>query len=129
MKTDMQEPYSGYSRDITGLSSNKLVDYLIRNSEYAYRFHFNKRNNYGRIIDFGGRIGEKTRRIKNVIVVEVDKEALKFMHENNIKCEDSIDKFDDESLDTIYCSHVLEHLINPSAYLEKFYKKLRRGEV
>ncbi len=97
-------------------------------SERAFRFHFDRSSYWGgRVVDFGGSIGAKTRMIRNVTVVEVDKSAQRWMRQNNVKFADSLDCFNDNSVDTIYCSHVLEHLEVPMDYLRSFRRKLKPG--
>lgn len=104
---------------------NKYTDWQ---SDYAFNFHFNRRSNWGDcVVDFGGNIGAKTAKILNVTVVEVDKSARKILRQKKIKYKESLDEFEDDSIDTIYCSHVLEHLTNYHDYLDKFHEKLKKG--
>lgn len=119
--------YTGYSSETLFSKMNKkeFEEYVHLTSEYSYRFCFNKNKNQGLIIDFGGRIGENTRLIDNAVVVEVDKEAIKWMKKNNIRCAENIDSFKDNSVDVIFCSHVLEHVEKPIEIINTFYKKLK----
>lgn len=117
--------YQGYSKGIIGLQD---LDGRIRfQSEYAYRFHFHKKSDWGSVIDFGGRLGERTRKIKNVTVVEIDAKARAWMTRHKIRNMKSLDGVADNSVDTIYCSHVLEHLESPSDYLKMFHRKLKKN--
>jgi len=119
---NIENSYNGHYKSISNIEIHiKKFQYL------GYYFHFKQNPNWGKkVLDFGGRIGEKTRLINNVIVVEIDDQARKFMKKNKIKCTKRIDSFKDNSIDTIYASHVLEHVDNPAMYLAKFYKKLKK---
>ncbi|MFA5930196.1 MAG: methyltransferase domain-containing protein [Candidatus Micrarchaeia archaeon] len=118
--------YQGYSKGVMDLQD--LDGHIRFQSEYAYRFHFRKRSDWGeRVIDFGGRLGEKTRKIKNVTVVEIDAKAREWMASHGIRNLESLEKMADHSVDTVYCAHVLEHLENPSEYLKLFHRKLKKN--
>ncbi len=122
------EFYQGYAQKKVFNEEKDIKEYIKLSSENALKFHFNNQTNWGKVVvDFGGRIGEKTQKIENVTVVEIDASARKWMNEKGVKCSDSIENFTDGSIDTIYCSHVLEHLENPMDYLRIFYRKLRVG--
>jgi ubiquinone/menaquinone biosynthesis C-methylase UbiE len=125
------DAYQGYAeKEVIGRQKN-LAEHIFYTSDFAHRFHFDKQSKQGKIVvDFGGRIGERTRKIENVTVVEIDASARKWMAENGVKCTGSIENFADASVDTIYCSHVLEHLENPMDYLRTFYRKLgKKGKL
>lgn len=117
------EFYQGYCANATELEE-KVNSF---NAEYSFHVHFHGESSWGNVIDFGGRIGEKTTLIKNTLVVEIDKVALKFMRRQGRKCVAKLDDVADGHADTIYCAHVLEHLENPLSYLREFKKKLSPG--
>jgi len=123
-----EEFYQGYSKKNELLKILGETDYFFYESSYSFYLHFKQNPNWGDVVvDFGGRLGEKTRMIKNVVVVEIDSGAREWMKKNNINCVKRIDSFPDNSIDTIYASHVLEHLEEPASYLKKFHKKLKKG--
>ncbi len=120
--------YQGYAEKEVLNRQQNLAEHIFYTSEFAFRFHFDKQCKQGKtVLDFGGRIGERTRKIENVTVVEIDATARKWMAENGVKCTDSIENFADGTVDTVYCSHVLEHLENPMEYLKTFYSKLGKN--
>ena len=122
------EGYQGYSQKTVVGKEKDLEEYIFFESEYAFRFHFGKWRDWGgKVVDFGGRLGEKTRKIGNVTVVEIDGTARKAMAGMGVQCKERLDSFKDGEIDTIYCSHVLEHLETPLDYLRLFYRKLKPG--
>jgi SAM-dependent methyltransferase len=90
-------------------------DYIDFESEYAFRFHFNRQADWGTVADFGGGVGQKTRKINNVVVIDLTAEIK------------SLEPFDDGHFDLIYCSGTLEHLDEPARYLKLFHRKLKAG--
>ncbi len=117
------EFYDGYfTRTVEGLDVEK---YVSSSSRKALREYFNNDPKQGFVIDFGGRIGEKTRMLDNVVVVEVDKTALEYMRKKGIRCAASMDEIKDGSADVVFACHVLEHVDNPQSYLMKFREKLK----
>jgi len=91
--------------------------------------NFNGKKDWnGKVLDFGGRIGERTSLLKNVIVAEIDESAIKFMKNNDIRCIDLkkenglYSKLQNSQL--IYASHILEHLKNPLKQLKRFHNIL-----
>ncbi|MCX6771189.1 MAG: methyltransferase domain-containing protein [Candidatus Micrarchaeota archaeon] len=124
----MKADYKDYFKMTLG--GFNLKDYVYFESEYAFRHHFDRTQPPGALLDFGGRIGEKTRRIGNVVVCEVDGSARRWMSEHGVKHVASIDKVENGSVGTVYASHVLEHLENPMEFLFKFNAKLgRKGRL
>lgn len=109
--------------------SRRMIQEGVSNlqRDYSFHIHFQGWRTWGRVLDFGGRIGEKTERIDNVVVIEIDDTARREMKRNGRKCQKRIDTIKNGNVDTIYCSHVLEHLENPLEYLMKFKRKLRQG--
>lgn len=110
-------------------NSINLEKYIVSSSKYALHYHFNQKNDWGNlVIDFGGRIGEKTRLLKNVVVVEKDKSALNWMNKNNINAitpEELETSYSNKNkVDLIYISHVLEHFSEPLQLLKQFYSYL-----
>jgi len=117
--------YQGYGTS-TISADEKEFAFL---SEYAFHMHFRGRphwrHDWGRVVDFGGRIGERTKLIDNVVVVEIDSVARKWMKEHGRECLESMDTIKDGSIDTLYSSHALEHLENPIDYLRLFARKMK----
>jgi SAM-dependent methyltransferase len=118
---EAHEKYQGYSASEINLEAREI---RFR-AEYAYHIHFQKKSDWGHIIDFGGRLGDRTSLIDDTTVVEIDKTAIAHMKANGRRCTESLDTEENGSADTIYCSHVLEHLEDPLAYLRLFARKLK----
>ena len=95
-------------------------------------YHFNGRKDWnGKVLDFGGRIGERTSFLKNVIVGEVDNSSINWMIKNNRDCLTVENNYALNpmlhNVQLIYASHVLEHLENPLIHLKQFYKILNEN--
>ena len=118
--------YQGYSaRTLKGLDLDK---YIKKGSAAALKRYFQGRTEWGKVVvDFGGRIGENTRLINNVTVVEIDKSAQKIMRDLNIQYKSGLEEFADTSIDTIFACHTLEHVTEPYRCLNSFRKKLKHS--
>lgn len=119
--------YSNYFN--TTLGTQEIDTFRKEMGKYFLSIHFNGRTIWGNgiVLDFGGRVGEKTTFLKNVVVVEHDSSAIRWMEENNILCSNSenlISDFRSKEIDMIYASHVLEHIPDPLQILHDFYKLL-----
>jgi len=82
------------------------------------------------VLDFGCGGGYLLKNIncKHKIGVEINPVAREFCEKtNNIKCLESIDEVEDESIDVIISNHCLEHVVNPYEIFTKMYKKLKVG--
>ena len=124
------EQYKNYGAKskLLELNENDLKNYDEYSSEDAFLRYFKGRDYWGdTVIDFGGRIGEKTRKIKNVTVVEIAEDSRRYMKEHGIRHTADIEAFKNGSVDLIFASHVLEHLSDPYEYLIKFKNKLKKG--
>lgn len=114
--------YQGYASNRYETMSEEYKKYI---QQYVLRIHFNGKADNGKTVDFGGSAGESTRLLKNVTVVEIDQEARDIMDEAKIPNHKDMNPIKDESIDTIYSSHVLEHVENPIDHLKEFYNKLK----
>jgi len=114
--------YQGYAKERRDSTSPEYIKYL---QHYVLNIHFNGKTDNGKTIDFGGSEGRPTRLIENVIVVEIDQQARDVMNKLGIPNLRNMDLIDDGSLDTVYSSHVLEHVENPFEQLKEFYRKLK----
>lgn len=114
--------YQGYATNRLESMSPEYVRYI---QEYVFLIHFNGKSDCGKIVDFGGSTGESTRLIKDVIVVEIDQKARDLMNKLGIPNLSNMDLIEEESLDTVYSSHVLEHVENPLGQLKEFHRKLK----
>lgn len=96
-------------------------------SESSLKTYFNNNPDHGVVIDFGGRIGEHTRKLKNCTVVEIDEASLNHMRRNKIPCQ-NIESFildtKDGSVDLVFCSHVFEHIPNPGTMMKIIREKM-----
>ncbi len=125
----ISEQYKNYKAKTLGnFNENDLKSYIEYSAEDAFLRYFKGKDYWGDIvIDFGGRVGDRTRRLRNVTVVEIAEDSREYMKKLGIRHETSIDKFKDGSVDLIFASHVLEHLHDPYEYLVKFRNKLKKG--
>lgn len=104
-----------------------ISKYTNEQSLYSYYFHFERKNDWGRkCIDFGGRIGEKTRKINNIIIYDIDESAQSFNKINKIKQILNFKKIKDGSVDMVYISHTLEHIKNPYQTIEEITSKIKK---
>jgi SAM-dependent methyltransferase len=120
-----EKNYQGYSSGTLG--SALLEENVFYESERAFRLHFNSAADFGKCIDFGGRIGERTRKIRDIVVFEIDKGSIEWMKNEKILCIGNIEGIQDNSLDMVYCSHVLEHIKNYNMTLDTIRRKLKDG--
>jgi SAM-dependent methyltransferase len=114
--------YQGYAKNRFESMSPEYRRYM---NEYVFHIHFNRKSNNGKTVDFGGSAGESTRRIDNLLVVEIDQQARDIMNKAGIPNLRNMDLLEDGSVDTIYSSHVLEHVENPFEQLKEFHRKLK----
>lgn len=90
-----------------------------------------KKFNYEKILDFGCGDGYFLQTIKNkynnknIYGVEIDDFFLKEAIKNNLNVFNSIDEFQNNSIDFIYSLQVLEHIQDDLQCLKKMYQKLR----
>ena len=113
--------YHGYGFDRLNMTE-AYVKYL---QEYVLKIHFNNIRDNGKIVDFGGSNGRTTKLIRDVTTVEIDDKARAYMNEHDIPNFATMDPISDNSLDTIYSSHCLEHVENPLEHLKEFNIKLK----
>jgi len=114
--------YQGYAVNRVESMSNVYIKYM---QEYVLRIHFNGKADNGKTVDFGGSTGESTRLLKDVLVVEIDQQARDIMNIAGIPNLSNMELISDSSMDTIYSSHVLEHIENPLGQLKEFHRKLK----
>ena len=86
-----------------------------------------------KILDFGCGEGSFLQQISTYatasIGIEIEKKYIENLNELGIKCEKSLQDLVDETYDTIFCFHTLEHLEDPISVLSEFKKKLAPGGV
>jgi SAM-dependent methyltransferase len=63
----------------------------------------------------------------NKIGIEINEIARLHCISLGINCYKDIDLIDDNSIDVIISGHCLEHTLSPHYYIDKFYKKLKKG--
>jgi SAM-dependent methyltransferase len=96
----------------------------------ANKFKFDKYININDIVlDFGcgGGFLLQNLNCKEKIGVEINEVARNFCNNNGIKCFESINYVDDESIDVIISNHCLEHAIGPVELIQNMYPKLKKG--
>ena len=83
------------------------------------------------ILDFGCEYGDFLKSTKDLvdssIGIELTTELVKQIKDIGIRAEKDINLVEDNSLDTIFCFHCLEHVQNQRDILNLMYKKLRVG--
>ena len=111
------------TREIT--SAEILRNVQRRTSRYAYLAHNRD------ICDFGcGKglfleaVGEVA---KSVTGVELEERNIEGLRNKGIPCYTSLDQVDDESIDSMFSFHVIEHLPDPLSVLSEMHSKLRVG--
>ena len=119
--------YTNYFKQT--INSENLIEYRKESGKHNLSLHFDGKKSWGEgfVLDYGGRIGEKTSMLKNVIVVEQDSDAIKWMKKNNIACSEAknlLIDYKSKKIDMIYASHVLEHVTNPIQTLLDFHTVL-----
>ena len=118
--------YPNEKDEDTGLSTfEDTLDSQRRLNDYR-PFVFNKD-----ILDFGCGKGDFLLTIlssaKSVRGVEINKTYLNYLNSNNIPCLERIEEIDNESLDTAFGFHCLEHLEHPIELLSGLRKKIVGG--
>jgi 2-polyprenyl-3-methyl-5-hydroxy-6-metoxy-1,4-benzoquinol methylase len=73
---------------------------------------------------------------KQVVGIDIDEEAVQFARLHNAQknvtfsVRDSLDtQFDDESFDSITCTHIYEHVPDSQRMIEEIYRLLKRGGI
>lgn len=83
-----------------------------------------------KILDFGcsdGLFLKAAKKYTNAVCgVELNKECIKYLNREGIDVTDNLNDFPDESFDTIFAFHVLEHLDEPLKFLTLIRKKLKK---
>ena len=83
------------------------------------------------ILDFGCGYGDFLKSTKDIvhssIGIELTTELVKQIKDIGIRAEKDINLVEDNTLDTIFCFHCLEHVQNQRDILNLMYKKLRVG--
>tara|TARA_A100001011_G_scaffold361595_1_gene409818 strand:+ start:238 stop:1086 length:849 start_codon:yes stop_codon:yes gene_type:complete len=83
------------------------------------------------ILDFGCEYGDFLKSTKDLVIssigIELTTELVKQIKDMGIRAEKDINLVKDNSLDTIFCFHCLEHVENQRDILNLMYKKLRVG--
>jgi SAM-dependent methyltransferase len=84
-----------------------------------------------RILDFGCGLGdfiiEAKKKARSATGVELDLGCRTNISEQGVKAVESLSEVSDESLDTVFCFHVLEHLPDPADTLQEMFAKLTPG--
>jgi len=115
--------------------NHKNDDFLIRDYERSRdcerRINFFKPFYVGKdIIDFGCGHGDflyESRNFTNSSSgVELQKNFIDKLNKNEIRCEKSINEFNDKSIDTCFMFHSFEHLQDPLKTLKEIKHKLRK---
>ncbi|VVT26518.1 putative S-adenosylmethionine-dependent methyltransferase/MSMEI_2290 [Rhizobium sp. EC-SD404] len=84
-----------------------------------------------RIADFGCGRGDFLRAVRSkaasVTGIELEEGYAQALRDDDIDCFHSLDDIADASLDTLFSFHVLEHLPDPLAILDRMFAKLKPG--
>ena len=81
---------------------------------------------FNSLLDFGCGNGGLLKMIKNkdIVGIELNKEIIKYLNDDQIETYDDIDKIPQKMFDCIMLNHVLEHLYDPIEILKKIKKKM-----
>ncbi|MGB9598990.1 MAG: class I SAM-dependent methyltransferase [Myxococcota bacterium] len=113
----------------------KQILYFFRNLAYSELFKAIRENTKGDILDIGG--GEFYRNFLKIKITFntytiVDKREISILEDKRERVyfkKGDVEKldFDNDSFDTIFCIHLLEHTLNPEAVISEMYRVLKRG--
>ena len=129
-----------YTGDSTYIDGNYRKDKKLNSKNFNFesnidlkrRLKENIHHYYGKnVIEFGCGNGDFLYSIKpftkKIVGIELQKDFLKNLDNNNIECHDSLIKTKNNFFDVCFTFHVLEHLPDPIFILKTIKKKLKRG--
>jgi SAM-dependent methyltransferase len=103
---------------------NKTYDDDLRRYKSLNNIEFNS------LLDFGCGNGGLLKMLKNknkeIVGIELNKEIIKYLNEDEIQIYDNIDKIPQKMFDCIMLNHVLEHLHDPIEILKNIKNKMNK---
>ena len=131
----------GYVPDVSTYTKGMYRDVNINffgSRDYEILNDLNRRlNDYNQyyigkdVLEFGCGEGSFLKaindKVKSCVGIELQEDYINHLNDIDIRCSDDLEAINDETLDSIFCLHTLEHLENPIKVLKEFRKKLRPG--
>jgi len=123
-----------YKKNLSHLMKSKPKEYNIQNGNFIYQ-HVST----GNILDIGAGIGSTLHLVDspefNLYATEFDQDAIDFI---NIEFKNKVNTFKgdlvkaaypSEFFDYIIFNHVIEHTLDPDAYLKEIFRILKKGGI
>ena len=101
--------------------------YKLRSKLALYRYFKNILLSNKKVLEYGCGMGQNIYLINNAIGYDISKFSLKFCKGKGIKTISNIDNIEDNSIDIVFTSHVLEHVENPFETLLLLNDKLKKN--
>ena len=107
----------------------------IQRSSKIYTLEYIPKNSNLKVLDIGCGSGLNSKQIRalghSVIGVDISKEAIrKYVQHGFLGCQMDLEKglgFEAEQFDIVFCSEVIEHLVNYEILMKEIYRILRFG--
>jgi 2-polyprenyl-3-methyl-5-hydroxy-6-metoxy-1,4-benzoquinol methylase len=123
-----------YKKNLSHLMKTKPKEYNILNGKFIYQYV-----SKGNILDIGAGIGSTLHLVDspefNLYATDFDQDALEFIHKefkskvNTFKGDLVNAAYPNEFFDYIIFNHVIEHTLNPDAYLKEIFRILKKGGI
>ena len=88
---------------------------------------FNDVPDNAKLLDYGCGLGQNIYYFKNAIGFDISRFGLDFCRSKGLKVTDNLYDIEDESMEYVFSSHVLEHHPHPKLMIEEMKSKLKKG--
>lgn len=103
-------------------------DYYEARARIALDKFFSKIDKSTKLLDFGCGLGQNILYMPNAVGYDVSSFGVDFCKSKGINATNDLESLSDESFDTVFSAHVLEHHPHPKTMLEDIYRKLKPGK-